>query len=475
MKKNFLQDVIPPNHKRSIRDIPLPKRGVPKHKDVSSYEPAQPIQSAPEKISSDMPTRSAPEITHAAFQNPSYTAPVTQDKEQVFNPQQFHTTGYNNTLDSDDVYKQPLSTASIFSTKKPTGGGFLKKTLLFFFIILILAGGFLFSQSQATVVMYPKQSSHDVNVSISTVASTTIAVSTQVTQTASITVPATSEQQVEQQAMGRIKIINTHAQEPQELVKNTRFQTSQGLIYRIKESVSIPGYTASGPGTLEVDVYADSAGEEYNIGKTTFTIPGFSGMDQFTKITAESVTEMTGGYIGIKKVVSEEAQEEAQETLEAQLSAKFTDAPQINESQIIIADIQNITFGELMDVVSGDFITLTLTATAPAYAFEKQAFMDYIGQNTIVGVTASNSFTLKPEALTYTLAEDEISIAGSTHITWTTDVEAFKKAIAGKKKSEVVDIINSYDSIQKTDIILKPFWKTRFPSDVTKINVEVAG
>jgi hypothetical protein len=67
-----------------------------------------------------------------------------------------------------------------------------------------------------------------------------------------------------------------------------------------------------------------------------------------------------------------------------------------------------------------------------------------------------------------------IHIDGSTTITWVTDIEKLKSDFVGKKRSAVATIIGAYHSFEKTDAKLSPFWKSKFPSDPSKINVVIA-
>lgn len=461
MKKNFLQDVVPASHKRSIRDIPLPKHREGRGKSIqdTSISHSRP---APRRAA-------APEPEDAR-------EPETQ--EQSFESQAALSTPSYRTDEPEEEYEEPTPRKQYGGGNSRSRKGSGKKVFGMFVLIgALVALVLVFGRTRAEVVLNPKSDTYEVDVNMAVNASSSIASQTQITKTQSVTLEATSEQQVERQASGRIKIINNYEEESQDLVKNTRFQTSAGLVYRIKESVTVPGYKmvngTAVPGTLEVEVYADSAGEEYNIGKTTFTIPGFSGMPQFDKITAESVTEMKGGYIGIKKVVSEDAQDDAYDELKEKLTAEFTSQAIISDTDVVIPDTETVVFGELVDEVNGNSVTLSLTAQATAYSFPRQALMDYIGRAMVVGATAENSFTLNPQALTFTKDSDTVTATGTTEITWLTDIEALKNEIAGKKRSEIVQLMSGHQSVERADIKLKPFWKTKFPSDTAKISVEV--
>jgi len=72
-------------------------------------------------------------------------------------------------------------------------------------------------------------------------------------------------------------------------------------------------------GSIEVIVEADKVGPNYNVGLKDFTIPGFKGDPRFNSIYARSKTEMTGGFVGVQKVVSKELVQATDKDLEASL------------------------------------------------------------------------------------------------------------------------------------------------------------
>src|SRR3989344_568641 len=93
---------------------------------------------------------------------------------------------------------------------------------------------------------------------------------------ASQSVKGSGTKTVNSSASGMLTIYNTQAK-AQKLITNTRFATASGLIFRIHSAVTIPGGTSSKPGSISAKVYADQTGSSYNVGPTSFTIPGFAG------------------------------------------------------------------------------------------------------------------------------------------------------------------------------------------------------
>ncbi len=459
MKKNFLQDVVPANQKRSIRDIPLPE-----HKKSK----ATPVKKTPISKTKDVVVskKYSPDEESDLYDKNHFN----KSKESVFEAEYLNKEKYEDT--DEDIETNAVKT-------KKTGSSFFKKMFITVFIIFIVAiVGLIFLDGKAIVTLYPQKTNSNVDISIPMDSTNPTVTKTQIVKNISKTVPATSEQQVEKQASGRIKILNSYKQTTQELVKNTRFKSQNGLIYRIRDSIVIPGYTMNGsqiiPGSLEVEVFADSAGEEYNISKSSFTIPGFEGKDQYTKITAETVSEISGGYIGLRKVLSQETKDAIADEFKVDLKNQIDQTKNQSTEYILIPDISTISFGDIQDKTEGDSVVLTMSASSDGYSFVKKDLFNFIGQKSILNPSANDQFSIETKDLNFSIDKKDIKIEGPTVVTWITDVEKLKKDLIGKKKTEATSIFDSYTSFKNTSFETKPFWKTKFPSDVSKIEVIIA-
>lgn len=471
MKKNFLQDVVPSNQKRSIRDIPLPKG----RKDSNSIQSkvGRTHIKIKQEDSYEEPAKMAAHQSDPVYYSPQSFETQTPPKA-VFSTNRFHDDVNYESKDSSEKMFTNRSVEKLSRVKNKKS--FTTKSLItgvsvLAFIILFM----IFGRHNATLTLSAKEAPYEISTAVTLNSTSPLVTKTKIAKTATRTVPATEEKQIEQLAQGRIKIINKHKETPQELVKNTRFQAPNGLIYRIRESIEIPGYTMSGetliPGTLEVEVYADSVGEEYNISNTNFTIPGFSGMEQFEKITAETAGSITGGYIGIRKVVSAKTKENIEKELEAELEAQISNITKDSTEYVLVPDLSTISYSETKDEAQGSSVTLTITATVNAYSMVKQDLFNFIGQNVVTGATPTNMYTLNAADLMYTLTEDDIQIAGNTTISAVIDVEALKQEFANKKRSEIATIVDKHNSFEGLKIDLNPIWAQRFPEDTSKIKV----
>lgn len=116
---------------------------------------------------------------------------------------------------------------------------------------------------------------------------------------ASETFSTTAKKHIVQKATGKLTIYNEYSSSDQKIVASTRFLSKEGKLFRATNDVTIPGFTRvegkDVPGEVTIDVVADKAGEDFNIGPASFTIPGFQGSLKYSTIYGRSSVAMTGG------------------------------------------------------------------------------------------------------------------------------------------------------------------------------------
>jgi len=113
-------------------------------------------------------------------------------------------------------------------------------------------------------------------------------------------------------AHGKIKIFNTQ-NVAQSLVTRTRFQAENGVVFRIRQAVTVPAN-----GELEVEIFADEEGAVANIAPTKFILPGFTSEAKRKAVYAESYQAMTGGVVR-EKILTQDDINTAKQDLENRL------------------------------------------------------------------------------------------------------------------------------------------------------------
>ncbi len=306
------------------------------------------------------------------------------------------------------------------------------------------------------------------------------------TDTVSKVVPATGSKQVEDHASGTITLYNAFSAKAQRLITNTRFATADGLIYRVHNSVVVPGYTMKAglkvPGTVEVVVYADEAGEKYNIPLSDFTIPGLKGTDQYTLIYAKSKTPMQGGFVGARAVVDSKLRAETIDALHAELDrtlrAKVLASAPLGT--LIFADTVSVSFSESPDKADGGNATIEVSGVASVPAVKASALAHAVAVGAQVAYDGDLAIE-NPQELSVHSTEGSatsggqitLSIAGDAKLVADFSAEALARDLAGKSEKDITAVRATYPAIATMNVKVYPFWRRSIPSDASRVKVEI--
>lgn len=305
-------------------------------------------------------------------------------------------------------------------------------------------------------------------------------------------VSASGTEQVTTQAAGNIFIYNAQQKDPMRLVTNTRFESQDGLIYKIKDSAIIPGYTmdASGnkiPGMTTAQVYADQPGEKYNIAPSKFTVPGLKGQPEFSTIYAESKETFTGGFDGKKFIIADAELQTAQQSLRTELRDSLLGRIDAEKPAgfVVFKDAVTFTYESLPSVPYGDNLaTIKEKVYLRIPLFKDENFAEFIAQASVPGyegkpvrIADYNVFSFK--YTTATTSSSDISnetslsfaLTGKPQIIWTYDADKLKADLANKNKTALTSVLGAYPAIEKANAVLKPFWRTKFPTTLNEIKI----
>ena len=338
----------------------------------------------------------------------------------------------------------------------------------------------------ASVVVYPRTATLPASVTLSAQPNApagTLAYQTlTVTSSATTSVPASGSQNVSLSASGVITITNAYSTDSQRLIANTRFAAPDGKIYRIHDSVVVPGMVSGTPGTVQASVYADSPGADYNRGATHFTVPGFQGDPQYTKIYADG-DAISGGFVGAQPAVAQSDLDAAKAAMSSKLedAAKSTFTSQLPSGFMIVDNTYALSYSDLQQTPNGAnqaSLSQTLTATVAAVretdvaaAAATQAQVPNYN-NEAVNFTNPASVTVSAPSNTKPVGQITVTVANATGIVWQYDKNAVKSALVGKNKSLFEAIITSFrPALTGADVTLRPFWESNFPSDPNKITI----
>jgi hypothetical protein len=307
---------------------------------------------------------------------------------------------------------------------------------------------------------------------------------------ASMTLPSTDEKKIAEKAVGTVVLYNSFTTTPYKITKGTRLQATNGQIYRTNQLVSIPGYTkvSSGiiPGSIEVAVTADTAGEAGNLSVGDFSLPALTGLPQSKKIYGRSKSALSGGVSGTVYVVAQETADVAVNTLSGTLKKSLIAKAKVqvptgylffegatkftadDKAQILYSKDKNVPI-----TISGTLTAYLIKEDSLAQAITKKFVSQYGGEPVVVEKLGTMKLNTSQPLSEGTDVTFTFSLSGSTYITWLVDAKNIQTLLAGKKKSDFQSILGNVLSISRADVVLKPFWKQSFPEDASRITVDL--
>ncbi|MBI2063406.1 MAG: hypothetical protein HYT65_00220 [Candidatus Yanofskybacteria bacterium] len=373
------------------------------------------------------------------------------------------------------------------SFKKIKSSKVLKKTPLFFIsgAVIVLMLVLYATLGSAQVIIRPQKQSLDFQLKI-TASSTTTSVDSALNRIpgqhfaykdeVSGEFPVTGQKNVVQKSSGNIIIYNKSSSD-QRLVATTRFKSPEGLVFRIPQTIIVPKESS----TASV-VYADKAGAEYNIGATTFTIPGLEGSPKYEQFYAKSTIPMSGGIVGPSQVATEEDFAKAQEELNIKLKEKIIRSLndqagdlKISDSIAIKMDVPatNVKTGE-----AAQSLKITLKGAADTLAFREADVLELISNY----VSKKGNLELLEKDLAVSYLTPQTSADGQTmvldiRVTGRAAVkieqEKILKDIQGMKEDAIRDYFKNMGEVESAHVILSPFWVKSIPKDPSKIKINI--
>jgi hypothetical protein len=316
-----------------------------------------------------------------------------------------------------------------------------------------------------------------------------------VKQVGTETVIATEDKEVSIKASGKIVIYNSYSATSQRLINNTRFESKGGKIYRINTSVIVPGFKKVDgkvvPGSVEATVYADQAGESYNMKLSDLTgdfkIPGFKGDPRYQGFYGLLKTDITGGLVGKQRVVSPEVRKLTEESIKIKLKEQllkelYAIKP---ENYIIFKDGYSIDYTVLADsAVDSDKAKLSIEGNLNGIVFnnlrltkniatKKLTGFDGLPAELVPGDDFTVTFTGKDNTGLWKNSVLDLKFNGQAVIKWQYSADEIRADLAGKSESDLKNIVSEYkNSISAIQVMFQPVWTRYFPDNPMKIKIK---
>ncbi len=371
------------------------------------------------------------------------------------------------------------------------------------FLAALFTVGF-FTLSKAEITIWPKTDNLsfdttftvDANATTSNFSARVIAgqlFSKDKTLTQSFT--ASGEVMREEKAKGLITVYNAYSTSPQSLVASTRFVSSDGKVFRSNNKVTVPGGTYSGgklvPGEVSVEVTADQTGPAYNIGPTTFSIPGFAGTDKYTKFYAKSLVAFTGGFsqqvsqvtkddlTQAKDNLSREAKNQSEgDFISALRSAEVSPQYLYSEKAIQTKILETFTLAKAGDYA--DSFNYQVKAESETLIFSRDNFNDFIRQ--LLASRVPEGKTAYQESLNVDIVTQTVNLVSKKIVFALTvsvktydqvDLAEFKIALKNKTLEETKSFLAGQSWIDRSEAKFWPFWVKKVPKSADKIELEL--
>lgn len=305
------------------------------------------------------------------------------------------------------------------------------------------------------------------------------------------TYKANSKKNLSEKATGEIVIYNECSTGTQTLVANTRFLSKEGKVFKVEEGVTVPGFTKPEDtviaGQKRVKVVAEGAGESYNIGATSFTIPKLQELVswKYSCLYARSDSAMSGGIEKEVTYVSDSDYNTAKEALlklvKAENDQKIVEKQ--NDSTFVVNDDSDegqVSTKSSVAVggVAEEFV-LTISVKKNVLVVEKSN-IDSLLEKNIIKLANSGDASPVEDSLSYEVKDfdkkdDKVSItvSASEDFVFNVNEDEIKGAVANKNEAEFSEYFNKIDGIESVNINLWPFWVKRVPNDHNKINVTI--
>lgn len=299
---------------------------------------------------------------------------------------------------------------------------------------------------------------------------------------------AGSKEQVERKARGTLILYNAFSSSPQGLLASTRFESSDGKIFRLNSKTTVPGAKIKDgeiiPSKIKIEVTADKAGEEYNTKPTSgWRIPGFKGTARYSGFYAENLEPMRDGFIGEKWVPTTEdkakADIEIENALRDSLETRILVLIASEEFKIFKeATIFTMIKKEMQDIEKEPKkFGIYAEAEMKKLIFSEEMLKDTLIQKQKNGLITSNlkpiEFNLSYGTPSVDFSEGKLSVKmfGNAIFTTNVSVSELTLKIRGQDESSLRQTIFSLLELENASISLWPFWVRSVPENTEKIKI----
>lgn len=277
---------------------------------------------------------------------------------------------------------------------------------------------------------------------------------------------------------GIIEIYNAYSANPQKLVSQTRFETKDGKIFKIQNPIIIPGAKMQGakliPSSVKAEVFSDDVANDYLIGPSYFTIPGFKETPKYAGFYAKSNQPMS--ILKVSNLSSQDVEKnkkELQDKLAQELKAEILSTFGNSDLQLIdgASEVKVDDFK-----INNNIINMKISWQALFFKEKDiRSLIDYFVSSHYPDL---KNFTFK-DSISYPKANRADFKKGELFFTFNidknnafpADIAGLRNELIGRDENEMRSVISDKTFIKNATISLWPFWVKRAPSNLNKIDV----
>ncbi|MFA6170944.1 MAG: hypothetical protein WCW77_01825 [Patescibacteria group bacterium] len=292
-------------------------------------------------------------------------------------------------------------------------------------------------------------------------------------------IEATGEKVISEEVQGKVIVYNSYIKN-QPLVASTRLLSSDGKLFRTKETVNVPA-----GGNIAVDVYADKSDSTMVIGPSKFTIPGlWAGLQD--KIYAESKEPMSYKKNSKKFVKEEDIQNGINKVKESLAAKALAEArakyPQYDQ---ILLKIDDNAIKKEIDAMANeekDSFTVKLETAAEMAGFMESESASLVKDRFSLTIPAGKELvSFNGDGFKYELvnidaaagrAEVKAEFSGKVAVKDLSKI-LDPKDLAGLSKAQLEEYLKSKEGIADYEIKFSPSFVKRVPAMLDRIEIEV--
>jgi len=288
---------------------------------------------------------------------------------------------------------------------------------------------------------------------------------------------------------GKVTISNAYSADPQTLIATTRILSSDGKLFRLKDTVTVPGMQGGQPGAIAAEIVADKVGADYAIPAGTFTIPGLDGTPKQGKFSVVSKTAFAGGgkqtgvlssvstadIVKAKQVVDKALRDAIEADFRSQLSAGEQILPAAIEITTVAADSAPLVG------TAADTFDYTWQVHARTLAFSETVVRNMLRDRFLSQATDTSKMTLDPSKMTLEYGQPEadmtkqylrFSVHARSALQPAVNIEALKQEFLGKSGSDLKAVVAKHPEIASLEVDFGrlPLWQS-IPSRASQVTV----